>query len=273
MRSAHWKKAISNQSMWIEKAVLPFYYLSLRKGFVQFQEQLFEWHCDSFFDFRDRLTSKERDYIKCCIAHSLSYRNITDLYSFYTYSHKVNRTTGAIDSSRLAYGLLSGVDPIIEPAREIAAAKGMDTTCFEDSNCIFYGFGWDFADGIEKIYFRYHDFEALPARLQKLAKHDVRPFCKRGIISASYRSGQLREEKLYRFTRYRFKRNFAILFSAKRCVEQHNHPKVFGEDIDRRQFSEASIKLIQRYEKEQGITLDTYAINREKGIDTLYFDY
>ncbi|NCD35014.1 MAG: hypothetical protein EOL87_16550 [Spartobacteria bacterium] len=259
--------------MWYEKAVLPLYYLRMRKGFVAFQEQLFDWHCDTFFDFRSRLSVKEIAYIKLCIAHSLSYRNVTDLYSFYTYSHNVSRNTGEIDSGRLAYGLLSGVSPIIEPAREIAAEKGMDLTCFDDPNCIFYGFGWDFSDAIEKIYFRYRHFDQLPARLKRLMNHDKRPFCRKGIISASYRHGQLSEEKLYRFTCYRLRTNYAILFSGKRCVEQHNNPKVPGKEVELSPFSDASVQLIKRYKEEQGIALDTYAINKKKGVDTLYFDY
>jgi hypothetical protein len=242
-------------------------------GIVELQRRLFDWHCEQFFDFRAHLSAGEMEYVELCMEGSGDRRNVAELYSFYSYSHKVDGASGVVDSSRLAYGLLHGTEAIREAGLALATAKGMDAAPFEDGNCEFYGLGWDFAAGVDKVYFRYGDFDRLDGRHRALVEGDGRPFARSGILSFSYRGGRLAEEKVYRFTRHRWRRNYAVLFSKKRRVEQRNHRKWRRWGGGLGQFSEAARRLIGKYREEQGIDLDTYAVDPAGGWEMLYFDY
>lgn len=252
---------------------LPFAFLIINKpGWQDYQRRLFDWHCATFFDFRSALTLAELGFIDSCIEHSADTRWLSPYFSLFTYSHKVDPAKNRTNSSRLAYGTLLETPELADLAATLSRDKGwpLDPVLLEDANLPFYGLGWDFEEGIDKIYFFVRDIRALPASLARLVPAQSAPLAKRGILSLSFSAGAVTEEKLYVFPKALGGFATATLHSMGRRVVQQCNNSLFGRrDVSR--FSPKSQEIIRAYTEQMGTILDAYSID-EQGIETLYFE-
>ncbi|MEO1482047.1 MAG: hypothetical protein AAFU77_08060 [Myxococcota bacterium] len=165
-----------------------------------YHARLFDWHCESFFDFRNALMACELDYLGACFAlaedhQETSPRGSTNL-SYYSYSHRVRGDS--VNSSRLAFGSVARGRFLLPAMRNVLEARGLSTMPFEeDENCTFGGLGWDIASDHFKVYWLVHDVQ------HHLASGGAEfvgrpPACRpEGIESWTYRKNERFERKLY----------------------------------------------------------------------------
>jgi hypothetical protein len=251
----------------------PVKYLLKRKKLKCFQYNQFKWYCKKYFNFLEYLSTNELNYIYKCIDLSDNMRNVSEHLSFYSYSHKVFYDENTIDSSRLAYGLIYNAEKVEEMAKEIAESKNMNMKHFENNNYKFYGFGWDGKERIDKIYFLFNNINYLEKELLTFVNENIKNYAQNGIVSFSYNNGKLIEEKIYLFPLKSYGASSAVMFSKKRKIEQYNNDYIFFNKPLLNKFSKQSVNIINTYKKALNINLCSYAIDKEKKIETLYFDY
>jgi hypothetical protein len=192
----------------------------IQHRFVNYNKNVYKWHCDNLYPFHTKLTIKESAYIEKCIDLSwwellrpfyLRKDPFIKRLSYFTYSHRVIR--GKVNSSRIAYGSVINPDIAYELAKEILNERGIKSEILTDNNIIFGGLGWDFEEGHFKTYSRFKNFKNLSSNYQKLLGN-MQNKCKYGIISITYdTNGNILERKVYCYSK---KDNIAELRSEFR---------------------------------------------------------
>lgn len=166
-----------------------------------YHRRLFEWHQETFG--RYDLAPEEREYLETCFALAEGYEQRADSgysqYSYYSYSHRVEGSR--VNSSRLAYGLLSHASETLAAAVPVLEFRGarVDPFFTRSRHSTFYGLGWDLEEGHFKVYFLVDAAEHLPmASLVRLARigGEHRPEV---LVSLTFLEGNLFEEKVYRY--------------------------------------------------------------------------
>ena len=245
-----------------------------KSEWLDYQRRLFDWHCERFFDYGSALTSTELEYIDCCIRHSADTRLLSGQFSLFSYSHKVDTLRGKANSSRLAYGTLCGaLEPAGVAARVVSEKEvPLEQELFFDPNLRFYGLGWDVENSVDKAYFFVEDISALHGKYAALINENGSALSKKGILSFSFQGKTRAEEKVYVFHRHGEMRDAAVLCSERRRVVQFNNTSASHRKRLER-FSSTSGEIIRAYQERFGTVVDTYAVDEERGLETLYFDY
>jgi len=274
----------------------------LRSGQIKsYHQELFQWHCDTFFPFDQHLSEAEMRYLHTCFRLPSGYLEIPesgyDGYSYYTYSHRI--VGDKVNSSRFAYGSVLKSNKALKAALPIFKEKGIsiDPYFLEDENSKFYGLGWDILEGHLKVYFRIPELSLMHnSSLLSLLEEDLPRYRPEGLISFTYIEGQLHEEKVYVYpydrdpsrktdtnpgtqklphqkrtsqvSLFPGAKGRALMATSKRgIITQYDVDKV---KYWRNKLSDVGLELIKKYDDEMGETLDTIAmVDRDNY--TLYF--
>lgn len=176
----------------------------IKYEFVNYNKNVYKWHCDHIYPFHEKLSDVEQNYIHNCI--NLSYWELLrPLYvifdpfivrlSYFTYSHRVKN--GKANSSRIAYGAAIKHKKAYENAIPVLAERRIVCEIIPDKNIHFGGLGWDIENGYFKIYFRFFNYERLSTSYKKLLS-DMKDNCKSGLLSITYdKDGFVFERKIY----------------------------------------------------------------------------
>lgn len=177
----------------------------IRHRFIQYNKNIFNWHCENIYPFNDKFSINEKAYIEKCI--SLSYLELLrPLYaindplikrlSYFTYSHKIANKN--INSSRIAYGSVICPKEAYVSVLPVLNERNIKCEIVPDKNNIFGGLGWDFENSHFKIYFRFINHIYLPLLYKKLLPLDTSDKCNGGILSITYNfKGGIIERKIY----------------------------------------------------------------------------
>lgn len=169
-------------------------------SYRDYHRRLFQWHQQTFGEFS--LAACEQDYLDLCFSLAEGYEQRAESgysqYSYYSYSHRVDGPK--VNSSRLAYGLLSHASQTLEAARPVMELRGavQDRFFMESGHSTFYGLGWDFEEEHFKTYFLVDRWDRLSAQLAQLAAvpGEHRPEV---LVSFTFCRGERIEEKVYRY--------------------------------------------------------------------------
>ena len=248
--------------------IIVFILTRIQHRFVNYNKNVYKWHCDNLYPFNTKLTIKESAYIEKCIDLSwwellrpfyLRKDQFIKRLSYFTYSHRVVR--GKVNSSRIAYGSVINPDIAYELAKEILNERGIKSEILTDNNIIFGGLGWDFEEGHFKTYFRFKNFKNLSSNYQKLLGN-MQNKCKDGIISISYdTNGNILERKVYCYSK---KDNIAELRSEFRNDIQQD-----CNGQEKWNLNTTGNSILELYRK-SGYKLDTITY-KDKQNYTMYF--
>jgi hypothetical protein len=240
-------------------------FLIVRYLFINYQKDIFNWHCQNIYPFHKRLTKNELKYIHNCINLSwtelfrflfIFHDEIILRLSFFSYSHRV--TKGNINKSRIAYGSVMSPNQAYKFSLPILKERKIKIPCSVGSNLFFGGLGWDIDNNEFKIYYRFDDFDKLLDEYRKLSKGDN--YLKKGILSWTYRDNKLIETKVYR---YPLNKSETYLFSNKRTDIQKDR----NYNID--EINDIGKEIIAKY-AEKYYKLDTITVKNKDNF-TLYF--
>ena len=178
-------------------------FLVSKHRFVNFNKDVYKWHCQNVYPFHKKLTKIENDYIKKCIQLShwellRPFYCIPDSFikrlSYFTYSHRV--INGALNSSRVAYGSVIQPQKAYKYALKVLKERNIKCELFPDNNLDFGGLGWDIKNNHFKGYFRFHTFKQLSETYKKLLPH-MNNNNVSGLLSITYVGGKIVERKIY----------------------------------------------------------------------------
>lgn len=241
--------------LWITLIILTFW--KWTRNFINFQKNIYTWHCQQY-PFHLKLSPIEQEYISNCIRISWCeiFRYFSNPFykrlSFFCYSIRVNKNSS--NNSRIAYGSVMRPNKAFEFAKSVLKERGIE---LPNLNMQFGGLGWDFEEGLFKVYFRFNDFDKIEKKYRGLSEGN---FMKEGLLSFSYKNNKLLETRVYRYNE-----NDAHLFSDKR----HDIQKDIQKDIFNGRINEYGKKIIEKY-NQQNYLLDTITI-KNKDDFTLYF--
>ena len=240
-------------------------------AYRRYHQQLFEWHCETFFPFDERLTWAELDYFEACFSLAEGYVEPTRTgyaqLSYYSYSHRIDG--GQVDSSRVAMGTLAHPDEAWAAAQPVLHERGIDGSAARPQGALFYGLGWSVLARDFKVYFWVPDVHALPERLAVLARPHALDVRAEGLISFTYQDGRVSEEKVYLYpnTRTALGHRTMMVTTGRGVVGQHDVEE--NEDAWLARLSERGRDIVEKYE-DVGESLDTIAFQDAEHC-TLYF--
>lgn len=239
---------------------------------------LFNWYCNAFFNFKEKLTKKELKYIYNVFNHSpIEILNKTmdgKRLSYMTFSHIINNTK--VDSSRFCIGSIILPELSFHYALDILKERDIKLPKYLLTNSYkFGGLGWDFNKNYFKIYFRclnknffykHKDiYDSIQNKLMKQIKNDYKSnkYWKEGLISFTYKNNQLYEKKLYMYPKYSKKKSVTYMISNLRGIIKQ--VDIINQDNVN---NEIGTKIIEEYKK-INIKLDT--ISKVDNNQILYF--
>ena len=240
----------------------------IKYHFVNYNKNVYKWHCDNIYPFHTKLTKKETIYIEKCIDLSW-WELLRPFYmrkdpfikrlSYFTYSHRV--VNEKVNSSRIAYGSVINPSIVYEFSKEILNERGIKSEIVPNNNIIFGGLGWDFEEKHFKTYFRFKNFKNLSLKYQKLMGN-MENKCNDGIISITYdTTGIVLEIKVYCYSK---NENIAELKSKFRHDIQKD-----CNGLEKWNLNTNGNNILELYKK-SGYKLDTITY-KDKNNYTVYF--
>lgn len=232
-----------------------------------YHTRLFNWHCQTFFPFRQYLSKPELHYIEGCFELSEGNNEVTELgqtdYSHYSYSHELDRW--GVNSSRFAVGSLVHAQESFQLAWPVLQKLNLNVPTFLNKNgLMFGGLGWDFSNGIFKFYGRSNAISQVRSPyLQRLLNLYQGPIREDGIVSLSFYGPNPFESKVY--VHPLTKPNLTYMITDKRGIIPQQDVQLTHVPIKLKNQEKA---IIKKY-KQVGELLDTISI-RPSG-RTLYF--
>lgn len=181
-------------------------------NYVKNLHKLFNWYCDNYYNFKNKLSNLEIEFINKYFEYG-KYELIKNMLfgknrlSFYSYSLKV--TEGVYKYDRFNIG--STIFPIYNDIKDILYDKNIKLHKKYHNN--IHGIGWD--GDIFKIYIKFDDINNIPFYDRFLADNYKwnNNYHKWGLLSFSYKKNKLFEKKLYL---YHIKNNITEMISNKR---------------------------------------------------------
>jgi len=229
--------------------------LKMNNSFNKYQEQqlkgLFVYDKE-VYPIRTSISKPELDYIYNYIKISSSTDIIKDDHiSPYTYSMKISKIDGKINSSRFAFGTKTNPTAIEKNIKQLATKLGI-TDLSKDSNDVWGGVGWDIEDKIIKFYTISNDNKIIICYVYKTTRDD-----KNNVINIKFLTKKT----------YNVNKDTTYMFKNGKTVEQHNRVSNI-DNIYYKKYPE--LKEIISGMKIRGFTLDTYS--EYDNFLNLYFD-
>lgn len=204
------------------------------------------------YPIRTELSEIELDFIYNYIKYSNANEHNEDTHiSSYTYSMKISKIDGHVNSSRFAFGTKYNNREIAKNIEELSVKLGIKYIP-KDSRDNWGGVGWDLEDKIIKFYTISNDKKTMVCYVYRTTRDE-----KKNIINTKYLSKKtydVNKEKTY-------------MFKDGKTVEQYNNvPKV--DNIYYKKYPK--LKEIISDMNKRGFKLDTYS--DYNNFLTLYFD-
>ena len=209
---------------------------------------------EEVYPIRREISKPELDFIYNYIKMSSLKDNAEDTHiSPYTYSMKISKLSGGINSSRFAFGTKTKNNhkEIENNIKQLAKKIGI-TDLSKESNDLWYGVGWDLEDNITKFYTISRDKKIFICYVYKTTRDD-----EKNIIKITYLSKKT----------YDVNKNTTYMFKNGKTVEQYNSvPKI--DNIYYKKYPK--LKEIITDMIKRGFELDTYS--DYDNFLNLYFD-
>ncbi len=203
------------------------------KGLLIYDEEV--------YPIRTEISKPELDFIYNYIKmSSLKDQNEDTHISPYTYSMKISKLNGTINSSRFAFGTKSNHKEIEKNIKQLVKKIGI-TDLSKESNDLWYGVGWDLEDNIIKFYTISRDKKTLGCYVYKTMRDDEKNIIK--IKYSSKKTYDVNKDKTY-------------MFKNGKTVEQYNSvPKI--DNVYYNKYPQLK-EIISDMDK-RGFYLDTYS--------------
>jgi hypothetical protein len=203
------------------------------KGLLVYDEEV--------YPIRSEISKSELDFIYNYIKMSSLNDMFKDTHiSPYTYSMKISKLNGTINSSRFAFGTKNNHKEIEKNIKQLAKKIGI-TDLSKESNDLWYGVGWDLEDNIIKFYTISRDKKTLICYVYKTTRDD-----KKNIIKTKYLSKKT----------YDVNKDKTYMFKNGKTVEQYNSvPKI--DNVYYNKYPQ--LKEIISDMDNRGFYLDTYS--------------
>lgn len=215
-------------------------------SFIEYNLNIYKWHCENIFPFNKYFTLNEKKYID--LSLKLSFLELFRPFlgnvfvyqlSFFSYSTEIRREN--INSSRIAYGTTVASSYFYEYAKKVLKERNIKPPVKLDKDTLFGGLGWDFKNRTFKIYFRFRNKRYFPLFLKPKQEKILN---KQGILSFSYDfSGNLIEKKIYLYPINNS--DITLLISNKRKEKQMN---IKNKEIEY-ELNDIGKKIIGKYKK------------------------